>query len=516
MNTFKAKKMQQLFPYFLITLSAFFYILSTGFITNAQENLSLHAEVISPTRVLLTWESDNADSTFQIQRATQTDSDFSTISTLSGQTGTISCYDTSVVLGKTYYYKIIKTLNDQPAVSSNVVEIIITLAKPQKLKAGITPKSQVILTWGKTEKATGYEIYRSTHHNTGYKKIGKTSKNSYTDHNVKSGHVYYYKVYAIRAKDKSVRSQASNTATAYMKPDTPSVTGFYTKNKIKLTWEKVNEADTYYIYKKNNKGKFIKIGQTSKLYYMDKSVKKGNTYQYKVAASYTKNDKTVKSKLSKSQKITASSIDPNKKMVALTYDDGPGPYTTSIVKCLKKNNGKATFFVLGNRVDSYKKELKYASDAGCEIANHSYDHSNLTRLSAKEIKNQINMTDQKIKKITGKSTKFLRTPGGATNNTVTNVAGKPIILWSIDTLDWKTRNCDKTVNSVLNNVKDGDIILMHDIHKPTKDASLIIIPKLRKMGYQLVTVSELAQIYISSYHYRTVYLGRGNRTLHHY
>ena len=148
---------------------------------------------------------------------------------------------------------------------------------------------------------------------------------------------------------------------------------------------------------------------------------------------------------------------------------------------------------MGCNVDSYKSALKAADKAGCQIGNHSYSHKDLTRLSRKEVQAQIKDTDKKVKNVIGKTPSLVRTPGGAINAEVQNAVGKPVILWSIDTLDWKTRDRDKTVKAVLNNVKDGDIVLMHDIHEPSKEAALILIKELNRRGYQLVTVSELAQ-----------------------
>ena len=247
------------------------------------------------------------------------------------------------------------------------------------------------------------------------------------------------------------------------------------------------------MYKKNTKGKYEQIATTKKLTYTDKSVKKGKYYSYKVVASYQVEEQIIKGKYSKECKVLADTIDPKKKMVALTFDDGPGPYTKAIVKCLKKNDGRATFFVLGQKVDSYKDTVKEAYKIGCEIGNHSYDHSNLANLSGAGIKEQMKKTDKKVKKVIGKNTTVMRPPYGSTSSSVKSSVGKPLILWSIDTLDWKTRSKSKTVSAVMNNVKDGDIILMHDIHEPTKEANLTLIPKLRKQGYQLVTVSELAK-----------------------
>ena len=188
-----------------------------------------------------------------------------------------------------------------------------------------------------------------------------------------------------------------------------------------------------------------------------------------------------------------SSIDPNKPMVALTFDDGPGIYTSRLLDCLENNNAKATFFVVGTNAANYQSVMKRAFDLGCEIGNHTYNHPTLTRLSVADIQSQINRTNQYIKKATGSNATVMRPPGGAWNNTVKSAVGLPVILWSIDTRDWETRNAQSTINSVLKNVKDGDIVLMHDIHKQSVDAAEVIIPELVKRGYQLVTVSELAQ-----------------------
>lgn len=289
----------------------------------------------------------------------------------------------------------------------------------------------------------------------------------------------------------------------YKKPGKTKVSGQYLKKKVKLTWKKVKKADTYLVYRKNKSGKYVKIGSTSKLTYSDKKAKKGKYYYYKVMAAYRADGKLITGKKSAACKVLADNVDPEKPMVALTFDDGPGPYTASILKCLKENNSRATFFVLGNRVNSYKDEIRQADKIGCEIASHSYDHSNLANLTQVQVKKQMDDTDANIEAIIGKKTKLMRTPYGSTTQSVRGAVGKPVILWSIDTLDWKTRNAGKTVDSVMSNVKDGSIVLMHDIHSPTKDAVLTLVPRLRSRGYQLVTVSELAK-------YRGYKLKRGN------
>ncbi len=187
------------------------------------------------------------------------------------------------------------------------------------------------------------------------------------------------------------------------------------------------------------------------------------------------------------------SIDPNKPMIALTFDDGPASGTSRILDALEANGQVATFFVVGSNAKIYQDTLRRADELGCEIGNHTYNHPSLSRLAASQIVNEIALTNEYIRSATGHDADVLRPPYGAFNDTVRQNAGVPLILWSIDTRDWETRNTQSTINSVLSNVRDGDIILMHDIHPSTVDAAVYLIPELVSRGYQLVTVSELAE-----------------------
>lgn len=198
-----------------------------------------------------------------------------------------------------------------------------------------------------------------------------------------------------------------------------------------------------------------------------------------------------------SANIEFSILDPNAPMVALTFDDGPSYASTKIVvDTLKKYNAKATFFVLGQHLTKEQTNnraiLKEAYDNGNEIASHTYDHKALTALSNAQIKDEMTKTDVLIEDIIGEKPILMRPPYGATNSNVANQLAYPMIMWSVDTLDWKTRNTQMTVDSVVNGARDGAVILMHDIHMPTAQAVEILVPKLIEKGYQLVTVSELA------------------------
>lgn len=184
-------------------------------------------------------------------------------------------------------------------------------------------------------------------------------------------------------------------------------------------------------------------------------------------------------------------VDNARPMIALTFDDGPAKYTETILACLEKYEARATFFVQGKSVPRYSDAIKHAARIGCEIGNHTWDHAKLTSVSSDEVKAEISKTNNAVYEITGVYPTLFRPPYGSYNGAVLTAANMPAVMWSLDTLDWKTRNTEKTVLSIKNSAKDGSIVLMHDIHAPTAPAAEQIIPYLLKQGYQLVTVSEL-------------------------
>lgn len=185
-------------------------------------------------------------------------------------------------------------------------------------------------------------------------------------------------------------------------------------------------------------------------------------------------------------------IDPKKPMVALTFDDGPNSKTTiPILDTLKAHDAVATFYVIGNRVPNNKAILIRMISEGNEIGNHSYNHKQLTTLTPVQLREQISKTQAVVKAATGISPKTMRPTYGSYNNDVRKYMDMPLILWSIDTRDWKSKSPKSISKIVLDKVKDGDIILMHDIYPTTAEAVKDIIPKLKKRGFQLVTVREL-------------------------
>lgn len=190
---------------------------------------------------------------------------------------------------------------------------------------------------------------------------------------------------------------------------------------------------------------------------------------------------------------TVRDIDPNRPMVSLTFDDGPSPEVTpEILKILRENDAKATFFVLGTQAELSPDILKQIQESGNEIGNHSYSHLDFTKLAAPALDYQVLTTQEIVRRATGKAPALLRAPYGYINDTVRKI-DMPIIMWSIDSLDWQDKNPDVIYNRALANIKNGDIILMHDIYASSAEAAQRIIVELKRRGYQLVTVSELAR-----------------------
>ncbi len=193
---------------------------------------------------------------------------------------------------------------------------------------------------------------------------------------------------------------------------------------------------------------------------------------------------------------TAPALDPSRPMIALTFDDGPKTSVTSrILDSLQANGGRATFFMLGSNVNANAGVIQRMVAQGCEVANHTHDHKYISKIGAEGIVSQVGATNQKIAAVCGVTPAIMRPPGGYIDSaslSVLGTMGMPAIMWSIDTRDWEHRNPQKTIESVLGHVRDGDIILMHDIYGTTADAAQVLIPALTAQGYQLVTVSELA------------------------
>ena len=188
----------------------------------------------------------------------------------------------------------------------------------------------------------------------------------------------------------------------------------------------------------------------------------------------------------------AAIVNENGPMIALTFDDGPYPKVTGhILDVLEKNGVCATFFVLGSRIEGHEDMLTRMDELGCEIGNHSFSHADLTRLSKADCQRELSDTDAEIRRVTGHEASVVRPPYGYYNKTVMSAAGRPLILWTVDTNDWRGKAPGEIADYVIQQAKEGSVILMHDQQTQTADAIEMIIPTLIEEGFRFVTVSEL-------------------------
>ena len=182
----------------------------------------------------------------------------------------------------------------------------------------------------------------------------------------------------------------------------------------------------------------------------------------------------------------------NKKVVALTFDDGPdGNTTPQALDILAKYKIKATFFVQGKNIAGNEAILKRMQAEGHEVGNHSWNHPVLTQLSLEDAKKQITDTEDAIKNVLGKSSKLMRPPYGAISDDIRNSLDLSFILWDVDSLDWKSKNEASIFTEIQHQTSDGAIILLHDIHQPSVNSLPKVIEYLQEQGYSFVTVSEL-------------------------
>jgi peptidoglycan/xylan/chitin deacetylase (PgdA/CDA1 family) len=182
------------------------------------------------------------------------------------------------------------------------------------------------------------------------------------------------------------------------------------------------------------------------------------------------------------------------KCVALTFDDGPGPYTDRLLGMLAAHHARATFFLIGQNIAGREATVRREVAGGHAIGDHTWTHPQLNRLSDQAIRSQLTRTLRGIRRATGDSTTLMRPPYGATDRRVGAVSRRLAmsqILWSVDTSDWRDRDAAIVAHRALSWVHRGDIVLMHDIHPTTVRAVPKILDGLAARGFTFVTVPEL-------------------------
>lgn len=183
-----------------------------------------------------------------------------------------------------------------------------------------------------------------------------------------------------------------------------------------------------------------------------------------------------------------------KKLVAITFDDGPTKNTEEVLDLLNKYGAKATFFMLGVNIGGREETVLRMHNEGHELGNHTQGHLDLIKQSVLGVKEQINLTENLIADITGKKTVLMRPPYGSYNDAVLGAmteTGYAVMLWDVDPRDWKYRDATVVSNHILSNVQDGSIVLLHDDHNTSVTAAEIVLQTLTQQGYEFVTITEL-------------------------
>lgn len=370
------------------------------------------------------------------------------------------------------------------------VPMKIKLKKPV-LKAASKPDGVIKISWKKVKNAAEYTLYRSTSKEGGFQQIyhTKTGSGSFLDKNRDIGKPYYYKM-TIYSKGRTAKADSKAVKGCPLgKAELTGISNLDGSQKLVLHWKPVKGADSYQVLRKDGSGNYQAIASVSgkKTTYTDSGRNGGTAYTYKVYAKDAKEGRG-----SHSSPKSQMAIDKNKKMIALTYDDGPSAHTPTVLKALKKYGVHATFFVVGSSVGRYPDSIRQEAIQGCEIGNHTYSHNNLSRLGAAQVQQALARTNEAVQRYTGTKVRLMRPPYGSFSKANSVAVGMPAIFWSIDTMDWKTRSTSATIACVKREAYDGAIVLMHDLHQPTAAAADAVVKYLKDAGYQMVTVSEMA------------------------
>lgn len=387
----------------------------------------------------------------------------------------------------------------------------ISETKVSGLKAEDIKENSLVLHWEAKGKPNGYVIYQKDVVLNEFKEIGRIDDSEITDFKIEDleqAQQYDFMVKAYKSTAKKVwESKTGGEVSTCTLPDPVNITSavYVDDGNIELIWQENESADGYKIECSKSadfKKPLTVSAEKSETKHIFDKLDSDSGYYFRVRCIVSRDGTEVCGEWSNTADIISfddfklsETVDPDKPMIALTFDDGPGYNDASdrILDVLEKYHAKATFFMVGTNAESHKKNLQRKVELGCELGNHTYSHTKYgSKITAKDIKD----CSEAIYKTCGKYPTCFRSPGGQTTKEIREVCkaeNMPIYFWSVDTNDWKFRDAKKVYNHVMNTAKDGDIVLMHEIYGTTADAVEKIVPELIAEGYQLVTVSELVK-----------------------
>ena len=388
------------------------------------------------------------------------------------------------------------------------------LSSVKDVKMTKNSENSISLSWKEVKKADGYYVYNLDNDANKYVKLGESKGNENCKFEIKntpSASVYKIKVLAYRSfMNKEYLSKKAKEYTFYSNPSKPVLSAFSGgKGVLSMEWDDQDNLAGYDIqYSKNSdfseyKNEQISDGATRNFSVKDLSV--GDVYYTRVRSYMVVDNKTIYSEWSDTRQATIydrdiniGKVDPTKPMIAFSFDDGPAydyngsNSTKRILDVLEKYNARATFFMVGERVNNETKHLLDKEiQLGCELGNHTYSHNHYgSQVTASDI----SKASKQIEKISGKAPTMFRCPGGSITPAIRKECkkeGMPLAYWSVDTEDWRSKDAGKVYKNITKYAYDGSIVLMHDIYPSTADAVEKVVPELIAKGYQIVTVSEL-------------------------
>lgn len=390
------------------------------------------------------------------------------------------------------------------------------VGQPSDLSAAEVAADQVILNWGRANHATGYRVMmaKDSEELAEVQTIDDPETLTAAVSGLDQATAYSFGVIALRDKKESKPALLKNISTL---PETPGITNSFSakKGSLHLDWTENEKADGYLVEYKKEGGEYsadttLTISDPAECRADIADLEAEATYIARVS-SYVMKDAQLNSAPSDevSVKVAAEdtevlpkakqqkadpALDPDKPMIALTFDDGPAVEKDCgdrILDTLEQYNAKATFFMLGCNAGEAPDNLKRKVRLKMEIGNHTWNHTHYGgEVSAEDIR----MGSNGIYDVCGEFPTCFRSPGGMTTDTILNecaAEGMAAYYWTIDTQDWSSRDAEAVYHSVVDNVKDGDIILMHEIYDSTADAVAKMVPELIDKGFQLVTCHDL-------------------------
>ena len=384
----------------------------------------------------------------------------------------------------------------------------LNVATPQNFKVAKRTATTQKLSWEQVNRASGYKIYQKNAKSDKYTLIKTVENGNKTEceiTNLDMESFYSFKISAFKSVfgyiAESELSAELKTCTLPRGETIKSIVE-QTEKTFTVSWTKGINCDGYEVeYALNNDFSDRRTKDAPGIYTTKckiDNLAQGETYYIRLRSYMIFDSEKLYSDYCEIYSATTKStkavtdIDPDKPMIALTFDDGPdfAGNSKKILDILEKYDVRATFFTVGENAKNNPENIKRKVKLGCEIGNHTYAHDHYgTSVTEKDITKCSNI----IEEITGAKPTVFRSTGGFTTATIKNICkkqGMSLYYWSIDTEDWKTRDAKKIIKEALK-AKDGDIILMHDIYSETAKAVKKIIPHFIKKGYQFVTVSEL-------------------------